>query len=89
MSARTESKVTRSAIAAALVTLALYGLSFVPFVADMPAAASGAVLVLVTAAVTYAVGWAAPHTPRPDLFDYDDEPPTPPAGEAYRPPYAA
>lgn len=72
MSTPVETKVTRAAITAALVTLALYALSFVPFVADMPAAAAGAVLVLVTGAVTYAVAWLAPHTPRPDLYDYDD-----------------
>ena len=71
----TEAKVKAAATAAtvtgAVVTLAMYLLGQVDAIAAMPETAAGALLVLVTAAVTgaatFAAGWYAKHTSRPNV----------------------
>jgi hypothetical protein len=50
-------KVTASTVTAGVVTLVMYLLAQIPAVGAMPAAAQGALLVIVTAAVTYAAGY--------------------------------
>lgn len=50
-------KVTAATVTSGVVTLVMYLLAQIPAVAGMPAAAQGALLVIVTAAVTYAAGY--------------------------------
>jgi hypothetical protein len=72
MSGPTETKVaaatTAAAVATALSNLVLWVLETYAFHGDaVPSAVSGAVQTLVIAGATFAAGWYAKHTPRPDL----------------------
>ena len=53
----TSPKVTASTTGAAAAALLMYLLGLLPVVDAMPDAVKGALLVLVTAAVSYAAGW--------------------------------
>jgi hypothetical protein len=79
MSGPTETKVaaatTAAAVATALSNLALCALETYAFHGDaVPSAVSGAVQTLVIAGATFAAGWYARHTPRPDLTAVADAP---------------
>lgn len=88
MNAPVESKVTAATVSggitAAVVSLVMYALGSVPWVATMPTMVQAAVLVIVTGAVTAAatfiVGWLAKHTPRPTDVTPVPVPPIPPIG---------
>lgn len=62
-----ETKVTAATIASAATTFVLWLLAKYVFGADVPDAVAGLVALLVPAAVTFGAGYAARHTPRPDL----------------------
>ena len=50
-------KVTAATVTAAATSLVMYLLAQVPFIAAMPAYVQGALLVIVTGAVTYVAGY--------------------------------
>ena len=61
-----ETKVTASATASAVTVLALFAFAQIPGleVSTWPLAVQAALLVVITAVVTTAAGYLAPHTPR-------------------------
>ena len=61
-----ETKVTASTAGAAIAGLILWALGTYVFDGQTPAAVAAVVALLVPAAVTFAAGWLAPHTPRHD-----------------------
>ena len=67
MSGVVETKVTAATIAAALTGVGLWVLQTYAFHGDVPLPVLAAVQTIVPAAVTFAAGYMAPHTPRPDL----------------------
>ena len=67
MSGVVETKVTAATIAAALTGVGLWVLQTYAFHGDVPLPVLAAVQTIVPAAVTFAAGYLAPHTPRPDL----------------------
>lgn len=76
-------KVHTAGAAAAVVALVMYLLdTYVHAVAVMPAAAKGAVLVIVTGAVTWLLGYAVPDALRVLGAKFDNDPETAPKGEA-------
>jgi hypothetical protein len=64
-----ETKVSAATIAAAVSGLVLWALQSYVFKGELPAPVAAAVQVIVPAVVTFAAGYLAPHTPRPDLQD--------------------
>lgn len=75
MSGPVEVKVTASSIAAALTGAGLWALQSYVFHGDVPLPVLAAVQTLVPAVVTFAAGYLAPHTPRPDLLEDEPAPP--------------
>jgi len=67
MSGVVETKVTAATIAAALTGVGLWVLQTYAFHGDVPLPVLAAVQTIVPAVVTFAAGYLAPHTPRPDL----------------------
>ena len=70
MSGVVETKVAASTIAAALTGVGLWVLQTYAFHGDVPLPVLAAVQTIVPAFVTFAAGYMAPHTPRPDLREY-------------------
>ena len=67
MSAPIEVKVSAATIASAVSGLGLWALQTYVFHGEVPLPVLAAVQTVVPAIVTFAAGWLAPHTPRPDL----------------------
>ena len=68
MSGPIEVKVSAATIASAVSGLGLWALQTYVFRTDVPLPVIAAVQVVVPAIVTFAAGYMAPHTPRPDLL---------------------
>lgn len=66
-----ETKVTAASITAALVGLALWALNTYAFPSGTPVEVEAVITVAVTYLSTFAAGYLAKHTPRPDLTDVD------------------
>lgn len=67
MSGPIEVKVSAATIASAVSGLGLWALQTYVFRADVPLPVVAAVTTVVPAVITFAAGYMAPHTPRPDL----------------------
>lgn len=67
MSGPIETKVSAATIASAVSGLGLWALQTYVFKTDVPLPVIAAVTTVVPAVITFAVGYLAPHTPRPDL----------------------
>lgn len=78
MSTPVSPKVHAAGISVAAVTLVMYLLDQIPAVAAMPATAKGAVLVIVTALVSYGAGWLAKDPLRNVGAAFDNNPATKP-----------
>lgn len=67
MSGPVEAKVSAATIASAVSGLGLWALQVYVFHGEVPLPVVAATMTVVPAIVTFAAGWLAPHTPRPDL----------------------
>ena len=67
MAGPVETKVSAAAIASATTGLGLWALQTYVFHGNVPLPVLAAMQAVVPAAVTFAAGYLAPHTPRPDL----------------------
>jgi hypothetical protein len=67
MSAPIEVKVSAATIASAVTGLGLWALQTYVFHGEVPLPVLGVVQTVVPAVITFAAGYLAPHTPRPDL----------------------
>ncbi len=77
----TETKVTAATLAAALSGLILWGLGTYALRGAVPAPVALVVALAVPAGVTFAAGYLAKHTHRPDLPPPSETPPAPPTAE--------
>ncbi len=73
VSGRFELKVSAAAWATALSSLAVWALQTYVFKGEVPVPVSAAVQVVIPTFVTFAAGYLAKHTPRPDLVAQGDE----------------
>ena len=73
MSGPIEVKVSAATIASAVSGLGLWALQTYVFRTDVPLPVVAAVTTVVPAIVTFAAGYMAPHTPRPDLRAAPDD----------------
>ncbi len=77
----TETKVTAATLAAAFSGLILWGLATYAFRGAVPAPVVLVVSLAVPAGMTFAAGYMAKHTHRPDLPAPPETPPAPPPAE--------